>query len=53
MVTILMISAKLVTLDFLKVKVLLNQIYDLIIYVNDVTNKNLSFHSNYIVDAVI
>ena len=39
MVTNLMMSAKLVTLDFLKIKVFLNKGYDLIISVYGVTNK--------------
>ena len=39
-VTILMTSAKMVTLGLLKIKLLLNKGYDVIIFVHDVT-KNL------------
>ena len=48
MVAILIISAKLATLSFLKIKVFRNKRYDVIIFVNDVTNKILSCDSNYI-----
>ena len=50
MVTILMISAKLATL---KIKVFWNKGYDVIVSVLDVTNKVLSYDSNYIVDVVM
>ena len=53
MVAILMISAKLATLDLLKIKVFWNKDCDLIIFVHDVTNKILSRESNYIVDVVM
>ena len=53
MVTILMISAKMATLDFLKIKVFLNKGYDVITSVHDVTNKILSNESNYIVGVVM
>ena len=53
MVAILMMSAKLVTLDLLKTKVTRNNGYDVIILVHDVTNKILSCYSNYIVDVVM
>ena len=46
MVTILMMSAKMVTLGLLKVKVLKNKGWDIIISVYDVINKNLSCDSN-------
>ena len=46
-------SAKLATLDLLKVKVFWNKGYDVKIYVNDITNKNLSRDSNYTVDVVM
>ena len=46
-------SAKMATTGFLKMKVLLNKDYDVIIYVHEVTNKILSRDSNYIVDAVM
>ena len=42
MVTILMMSAKIATPGFLKVKVFRNKGYDVIISVHDVTNKILS-----------
>ena len=48
-----MMSAKMATTCFLKMKVLLNKDYDVIIYVHEVTNKILSRDSNYIVDAVM
>ena len=54
MVPILMMSAKLATLDLLKIKVFLIKVYDLIIvYDLYVTNKVLSHVSNYIVNAVV
>ena len=52
-VTILIISAKISTPDFLKIKVFGNNGYDVIIYVNDITNKISSRYSNYIVDVVM
>ena len=52
MVVILMMPAKMATLDFLKIKVFLNKGYDVIIYVHDVTNQTLSSDLNCIVDAV-
>ena len=53
MVVILMMSAKLATLGFLKIKVFWNKNYDVIICNYDVTSKILSRESNYIVDVVI
>ena len=53
MVTILMMSAKMAFLDFLKIKAFSNKVYDGIISISDVTNKILSYDSNYIVDVVI
>ena len=53
MIPILMMSAKLVILNLLKVKVFWNEGYDLIICVNDVTNKILWCDSNYIVNVVM
>ena len=53
MVTILMMSAKMATLDLLKIKLFLNKVYDVIIFVLDVTNKILPRDSNYTVDVVI
>ena len=53
MVTILMVSAKMVTLGFFKIKVLCNKGDDVIISLHDVTSKILSRDSNYIVDVVM
>ena len=54
MVTILMISTKIATLGLLKIKVLWNKVYDVIIFVHGVTNKTLLLsQSNYIVDVVM
>ena len=50
MVMILMMSVKLATLGYLKMRVFWSEGYDVIISVNDVTNKILSRDSNYIVD---
>ena len=47
-----MVSAKLDTLDLLKIEAFSNKSYDIIIFVHDVTNKILSHESNYIVDMV-
>ena len=52
-VTILMRSAKMATLDLLKIKIFWNKGYDIIIYVHYTTNKILSCDSNYIVDVVM
>ena len=52
MVTILMISAKMGTPGLRKKKVFWKKDYDVIIFVNDVTNKILSLDSNHIVDVV-
>ena len=51
--TILMMSAKIVTLGFLKKKVFWNKGYDVITSVYDVTRKILSRDSDYIVDLVM
>ena len=53
MAAILMMSAKLATLDLLKVKVYWNKGYDVITSFHDVTNKILSRDWNYIADVVI
>ena len=53
MVTILMMSAKITTPDLLKIRVFLNNGYDVTIFVHDVTNKILSRDSNYIIDVVM
>ena len=53
MITILMMSVKMVTPGLRKTKVFSKQCCDVIIFVYDVTNKTLSHDSNYIVDVVI
>ena len=53
MVTILMMPAKMATPGLRKIKVFWKKGYDVIISVNDVTNKTLSRDSNYIVDVVM
>ena len=53
MVTILMMSGKKAIPGLLKIKFFWRKVYDVIIYVHDVTNKILSRDSNYIVDVVM
>ena len=53
MVVFLMMSAKFATLDLLKIKVFWNKDDDVMIFVNDVTNKVLLRESNYIVDVIM
>ena len=48
-----MMSAKMATPGLLKITVFWNKGYDVIIPVDDVTNKILSRDSNYIVDVVM
>ena len=48
-----MMSAKMTTPGLFKITGFLNKGYDVIIYVNDVTNKILSRDSNYIVDMLM
>ena len=48
-----MIPAKLVTLGLFKIKIFWNRGYDVIIFVQQVTNKILLHDSNYFVDVVI
>ena len=48
-----MMSAKLATLDLLKIKAFWNKGYDIITSVCDVMNKILSHDSNYIVNVVM
>ena len=48
-----MMSAKMATPGLLKITVFWNKSYDVIISVDDVTNKILSRDSNYIVDVVM
>ena len=52
-VTVLMTSAKLATPGLLKIKILQNNGYDVIILDCEVTNKISSHHSNYIVNVVV
>ena len=53
MVTILIMSAKMATLGLLKIKVFRNKGYDVITSAYDFINKNLSRHSNFIVDLAM
>ena len=53
MVEILMMSAKLVTPGLLKIKIFWNKGQDVIISIHDVTNKDSSRDSNYIVAVVM
>ena len=53
MIAVLMISAKLITVDLLRIKVFWNKGYGIIIFVHEVTNKILSRDSKYTVDVVI
>ena len=46
-----MMSAKMATPGLLKITVFWNKVFDVIVYVNDVTNKILPRYSNYIVDV--
>ena len=48
-----MMSAKLATLDLLKIKIFWNKGYEVTISVHDATNKILSRDSKYIVDLVM
>ena len=48
-----MMSAKIVTLGLLKIKVFWNKCYEVIISFYDVTNKILSRDSNYLVHVVM
>ena len=53
MVTILMMSPKMATLDLLKIKVFRYKGYGVIIFAYDVINNNLSRDPNFIVDVVM
>ena len=53
MVTVLIISAKLATLGFLKIKVFWNEGHDVITSAHDVTNRILSGESNFIEDVIM
>ena len=50
---ILIMSAKMATLDLLKTKVFWSKGYDFLIFTHDVTNKILSRDSGYIVDMAM
>ena len=52
MVTILR-SAKIASLELLKIKIIWNKDYDVINSVYDVTNETLSVDSNHIIDVVV
>ena len=53
MVAILMMSAKLATLGLLKIKVIWNKVYSVVIFVRDATNKVLSRDLNQLIDVFI
>ena len=53
MVKILMMSAKIAAPALLKIKVFWNKVYYVIYSAYDVTNKILSYDSNYIMDVVM
>ena len=53
MVKILMMAAKMATLDFLKINLFLNKSYDVINFVHDITNKILSNGWNYYLGVVM
>ena len=46
-------SAKIIIVGLNRVKVFLNKVYDIIIFVNDATNKFLSIEWSYIVGVII
>ena len=46
-------SAQMATPGLLKIGVFLNKGYDVIIFLNDVTNRYLSRDSNYVIDVVM
>ena len=52
MVTILMMSAEMATPGLRKIKAFWKKAYDIIVFVNGITNKILSRDSNYVVDVV-
>ena len=53
MVKILMMSAKMATPGFLKLKIFWKKVYDVIISTHDANNTILSDDSNYIVNVVM
>ena len=48
-----MMSGKMATLDLLEIKIFWNKGYDVLTFINEVTNKILSGESNYIVDVIM
>ena len=48
-----MMSAKMATLGLLEIKIFWNKVYDVLTFINEVTNKILSGESNYIVDVIM
>ena len=52
-VTVLMMSAKILMLGLLKIKLFWNNGYDIVISVHDITNKILSHNSNYLANVVM
>ena len=52
-VAILIMSAKFATLGLLKINVFWKKYFDVMISAHNVTNKNLSSNTNYIVDMVM
>ena len=48
-----MMSAKMATLGLLEIKIFWNKGYEVLNFVNEVTNKILSGESNYIVDVIM
>ena len=53
MVAVLIMSAKMATLGFLRIKAFWNKVHDVIFYVHDVRNQILLRESNCIVDVVM
>ena len=53
MVAVLLMSAKMATLGFLRIKAFRSKVYDVIFYVHEVTNQILLRESNCIVDVVM
>ena len=53
MVAVLLMSAKMATLGFLRIKAFRNKVYDVIFYVHDVKNQILLRESICIVDVVM
>ena len=53
MVTILMMLAKMATLDLLNIKIFRNKGWDVMVSAFDVINENLSCNSNFNIDLVM